>query len=1337
MPLDKALFHGESMRGDIRDRIKQHLAAAGLTKDFNAFYIGDGQESYKPLHIAVSLQKTDVDKFNEQIGKYLTSLSLPNGKKASFTFHSGLLDLNAHPAIYDVMSGVWFKKPSENEKPEAVRQAATNQVLIPLDVASVTMLKEFLDEVYPFEFLIDEDGKGNAVITTFSEGIPRLRQVLEHFWEIGPTTPEKYFRKSEKQEKIKSAAVRLPDDTIVEGLIHILAVQNAFDQGLLKKYGVESLDDWEDFLVKSDRAGGVDWGFTTSTGRFVDREEADTIARLADQHADPENEEVDNSLDALHLKGNAEELRKRNASAYIKDVELSKLPLDTQQDVFRFVEEQPGLKGVEYGIVVAELLPKVDQANWESALKHVDREDKEELSEEVHERLTDKWVLLVNDKIVDGHHFLAKAHLGGVTNSLQVLDLTPCRFQAALRTAKGKDPAIDFKNPPKEHPANPAWKLVTPQQREEGKAFGINIPPSAWDVKIKPNPANPALLVKFRDRSGREQYLYDPAFRAKQDEAKFEHLDHVRKTIPTLQKQLDSHLKQPEMSREKALATIVSIINETAMRVGSEQFAGANGTYGASSLRKDHVKLGKDKQTVSFNFVGKHGIVHQKVVKNPAIWSAVSELLAQPGDRLFGTLTEKDVQDYLRPMGIKPHNLRTFNATKAAAEAFLAQPSDDPKERKRIVKEVAKQVSEHLGNTPSMALKSYISPAVVNAYLSGKLKDFKKQSLRLSAQVDQFTELMQFISSLGVSEELPQEVIRELEMEDTGRVACHRRTALVAFEGTCYEVQYENNNCRRSIALSNRHAGKLVRRLGRGSWDTGSYADFLGKLQRNELGGAGELAYGDRIRFRRPSDYAHGTLEFFPGGGKPYVATWSDKGEVTPKGGELFGSLEEALQWLDKEGFTQRDERVKKKIAPTPKAPKQNNWEIDRPTVEVEKRALPSLDTKVDETHTLRDVANAAKEIALGRKQLQKYGLDLWSPDGSWYAQGISGKDGAVYKYGSPEYDVTLYGHARELADKLIPLFRQMNVLYPLATKYDPTGTTILPHQQPRDLEKMEGYTMHVVKDKAATDGGKGDWTKESGFNGHAQTAILQDEQGNKYLTVFEVQATYGKPDANMTYNEIYRRLAASIAKQAKDAGLPVVLATARTAQDIYGREEFSPTFTRAYSKGGVVRKAFNEVLGEPVGRVQLEELSMSWSDKKRKFEGVLYPTTGRAGSRAAAAKTRNAGSAGGESWISGFVLPDGKVIAAPTSKEHHYNVLWNNKAVFQQYVPMFPKSEAETKSEYYGGDLSDQLDSAGIFDFSYDGNDVFMDPSAPKALQDAVAKHFNSRMFTPAVAVR
>jgi hypothetical protein len=132
----------------------------------------------------------------------------------------------------------------------------------------------------------------------------------------------------------------------------------------------------------------------------------------------------------VHKTGSVLDHLKR-ASAYINDIDIKELPKDVQLDIRRFIPVDKDISVVQYGMVVKELLPKVDKHNYEQAKLHISKEYvvNKKMKDEFFEKAKNKYIFILNDKIIDGHHFLAKAQALGITSSLKVLDLTPIRFQ--------------------------------------------------------------------------------------------------------------------------------------------------------------------------------------------------------------------------------------------------------------------------------------------------------------------------------------------------------------------------------------------------------------------------------------------------------------------------------------------------------------------------------------------------------------------------------------------------------------------------------------------------------------------------------------------------------------------------------------------------------------------------------------------------------------------------------------------------------------------------------------------------------------------------------------------
>jgi hypothetical protein len=160
----------------------------------------------------------------------------------------------------------------------------------------------------------------------------------------------------------------------------------------------------------------------------------------------PEDKVFHNAITEMYLPdpndkstfGKTSSLWNKLASAYIRDLSIKELPTDTKEDIAKFIPKKE-LRVIQYGMVVSELLPKVDTHNFEAAVKHIKADyvgkDKEKLKKEFFDKAKDKYILIMNDQIIDGHHFLARAKELGITNSLNVIDLTPSRFQEKKATA--------------------------------------------------------------------------------------------------------------------------------------------------------------------------------------------------------------------------------------------------------------------------------------------------------------------------------------------------------------------------------------------------------------------------------------------------------------------------------------------------------------------------------------------------------------------------------------------------------------------------------------------------------------------------------------------------------------------------------------------------------------------------------------------------------------------------------------------------------------------------------------------------------------------------------------
>ena len=268
------------------------------------------------------------------------------------------------------------------------------------------------------------------------------------------------------------------------------------------------------------------------------------------------------------------------------------------------------------------------------------------------------------------------------------------------------------------------------------------IPPAWKDVWISPRPSA-KLQATGVDAAGRRQYLYHPAFRAQQEQAKFDKLIRFAEHLPALRDAMSEHMSYDSLDRERVSAIAVRLINLGWFRVGSERYAKTSKTFGITTLTKRHVSIAGSR--ITFSFRGKHSVWVRTALVDRELAAAVSELRDLPGGRrLFRyrlegelyNLTGKRLNDYIRTyLGdeFTAKDFRTWGGTLLAAIAFAERgaPQSDA-EARRAVTAVMRSVAEKLGNTPTVVRSSYVSPAVVEQYLDGRtIEDFRPRHLRV------------------------------------------------------------------------------------------------------------------------------------------------------------------------------------------------------------------------------------------------------------------------------------------------------------------------------------------------------------------------------------------------------------------------------------------------------------------------------------------------------------------------------------------------------------------------------------------------------------------------------
>jgi len=259
----------------------------------------------------------------------------------------------------------------------------------------------------------------------------------------------------------------------------------------------------------------------------------------------------------------------------------------------------------------------------------------------------------------------------------------------------------------------------------------LAIPPAWTDVWICPQ-ANGHLQATGRDARGRKQYRYHPKWREVRDEVKYERMIKFGKALPQIRKEVDRALSLPGLPREKVLATIVYLLEATMMRIGNDEYARENKSYGLTTLRNRHVRI--DGSEVGFRFRGKSGVYHDVKVHDRRLARIIQRTRDLPGQDLFQYLDEdgethtvgsSDVNDYLRTITGEDYtakDFRTWSGTVLAAMALqeFEAVDSDTQAKKNVVRAI-ESVAERLGNTPSVCRKCYVHPAVLDAYLDGTM----------------------------------------------------------------------------------------------------------------------------------------------------------------------------------------------------------------------------------------------------------------------------------------------------------------------------------------------------------------------------------------------------------------------------------------------------------------------------------------------------------------------------------------------------------------------------------------------------------------------------------------
>lgn len=262
--------------------------------------------------------------------------------------------------------------------------------------------------------------------------------------------------------------------------------------------------------------------------------------------------------------------------------------------------------------------------------------------------------------------------------------------------------------------------------REAERVLKLGIPPAWVEVRICAD-KNGHIQATGTDAKGRRQYIYHPEWIKYTQKSKFDSLQRFGEILPTLRETVSGHMRQHTLTRQRILATIVWLLEHTFIRIGNEEYARDNQSYGLTTLRNKHVDV--EGGTVKFSFKGKSHVFHELGISHPRVAKTIKQCIELPGYRLFQYLDEEnnrhkvdsaDVNQYLKEItgeSLSAKEFRTWGGTTLAGEKLfeLGSPCEDLTCEKALNRAV-EMVSKHLGNTKTVCRKYYIHPKIITSY---------------------------------------------------------------------------------------------------------------------------------------------------------------------------------------------------------------------------------------------------------------------------------------------------------------------------------------------------------------------------------------------------------------------------------------------------------------------------------------------------------------------------------------------------------------------------------------------------------------------------------------------
>ncbi len=278
----------------------------------------------------------------------------------------------------------------------------------------------------------------------------------------------------------------------------------------------------------------------------------------------------------------------------------------------------------------------------------------------------------------------------------------------------------------------------------------LSIPPAWTNVWICQSSSGYLQATGYDDKN-RKQYIYHEEWTKLSQENKFNKIIEFAQVLPKIRKKVQRDMAEDTLERDKVIAAVVWLLGATLIRVGNDEYAKENNSYGLTTLRNKHVRLGR--KNITFEFMGKSGVQHSVKISHPRIVKIIKECFELPGYELFQYLDEEgkrhpldsaDVNKYLKEitgLDITAKDFRTWGATTISALALFEMGSgEDEKDEKRKVSQTIKKVAKHLRNTAKVCRSYYIHPVVIEAYHKKLLiPHFKNIYETSTAKYDSYT----------------------------------------------------------------------------------------------------------------------------------------------------------------------------------------------------------------------------------------------------------------------------------------------------------------------------------------------------------------------------------------------------------------------------------------------------------------------------------------------------------------------------------------------------------------------------------------------------------------------